>query len=108
MHRTRFGFRGGPRSGPKKISRSALTVRACKSVHLSYTCGMPSEQNLYFTGFFLSSVLKHVGSVEEIDAKLDGAVDGADRLGFIAVSIKIAHAHAADLSDVRPMSALGH
>jgi hypothetical protein len=37
-----------------------------------------------------------VRSVEEIDAKLDGAVDDGNRLGFIAVSVKIAHAHAAE------------
>jgi hypothetical protein len=37
-----------------------------------------------------------ISSVEKRDAKLDGAVDGGDRLDFIAVSIKIAHAHAAE------------
>jgi hypothetical protein len=53
-----------------------------------------------FNGFpnqlFIPTQSIDVRSVEEIDAKFDGAVDGGDRLGFIAVSVKIAHAHAAE------------
>jgi len=37
-----------------------------------------------------------IGGVEKGHAELDGAVDGGDRLDFVAVSIKIAHAHAAE------------
>jgi hypothetical protein len=36
-----------------------------------------------------------VGGVEEIDAELDGAVDGGDRLAVVAGSIEVGHPHAA-------------
>jgi hypothetical protein len=37
-----------------------------------------------------------IGGVEKCDAKLDGTVDGGNRLDFVAVSVKIAHTHAAE------------
>ena len=36
----------------------------------------------------------HVGGVEEVHPQLDRAVEDADRLGLIRLSIKLAHAHA--------------
>jgi hypothetical protein len=37
----------------------------------------------------------HVRGVEQVDAQLDGAMDGRDSLGFIARTVELAHPHAA-------------
>ena len=38
----------------------------------------------------------HVGGVEEVDAEIEGAVNGRDRLRVIAARVEVGHPHAAE------------
>ena len=45
--------------------------------------------------FFVASEPVDVGGVDQVDAKLDGAMDGGDGLALIASTVEFAHGHAA-------------
>jgi hypothetical protein len=47
----------------------------------------------------------HVGRVEEVDAELERTMDGRDRLGVVARTVELGHAHAAE-PDRRYLKAL--
>ena len=64
-------------------------------------------RNRFSNELFISTHSINIGGVEKRHAELDGAADGGDRFGFIAVPIKIAHAHATEpeRGDEKPRSA---